>query len=93
METSVMNSNEPSKGFWYPLVVETSYSFKDLLGAMCSKFAWSQVDSVQVKYWEMIDKEFVPLQNDEQIGCMFAQNMNSRFGKIEVRVARKIKVF
>ena len=49
METFVMNSNEPSKGFCYPLVVDMSFSLKDFLGALCSKFSWSQVDSVQVK--------------------------------------------
>ncbi|KAE8819495.1 hypothetical protein D1007_02727 [Hordeum vulgare] len=47
METSVMGSNEPSKGFWYPLVVETSCTFKDLLGAICMKYDWYKGDSVQ----------------------------------------------
>ncbi|KAI5011792.1 hypothetical protein ZWY2020_013929 [Hordeum vulgare] len=40
----------------------------------------------------MLDEQFVPLQNEEQIGCIFAQNMNNRFGRIEVRVVQKIKV-
>ncbi|KAE8815410.1 hypothetical protein D1007_07143 [Hordeum vulgare] len=47
METSVMGSNEPSKGLWYPLVVETSFRFKDLLGAMWMEYAWYECQSVQ----------------------------------------------
>ena len=89
METSVMGSNAPSNGFWYPLVVETTYSFKDLLGAMGTLYGWCQGDSVTLKYWEMLDEHYVPLQNDEHVGCMFAQNLSAGFGRIEVRVLQK----
>ncbi|KAE8796326.1 hypothetical protein D1007_28701 [Hordeum vulgare] len=82
METSVMGLNEPSKGFWYPLVVETSYTFKDLLGAMCMKYAWSEGDSVQEKYWEMLDEQFVPLQNDEQIGYTHSEEEEEKDGML-----------
>ena len=40
--------------FWYQLVVERTYSFNDLLFAMCAKFPWKKHYTVEVCYWDNV---------------------------------------
>ena len=62
--------------FWYQLVVERTYSFNDLLFAMCTKFGWETYDIVEVCYWDNVQREYVPLRTDDEVGLMFVQNIS-----------------
>ena len=68
--------------FWYQLVVETSFSLKDLLNAMCAQYSWRTIDTVVPKCWSIVEDSFIPLVN-----CA-----TERFGKIRFEVVRKRRV-
>ena len=79
--------------FWYPLVVKSTYSFKALLLAMCSKYPWETYDIAEVFYWDNVEEEFLPLRTDPEVELMFIQNISARFGKIILKVVQKHRVF
>ena len=75
--------------YWFQLVVETSYTLKDLLKACCDKYSWRTVDTASIKYWSVLDECFIPLSDDTVGGILFAQTATQRFGKIRFEVVRK----
>ena len=78
--------------FWYQLVVERTYSFNDLLFAMCAKFPWKKHDIVEVCYWDNVQRQYVPLRTDDKVGLMFVQNISTRFGKLAIKVVQNRRV-
>ena len=74
-------------GFFYPKVVETSMSFKDLLAALQnSSYGWSPADAVELKFFSSTEQKFLPLTCDEHLGLLFTLNAERRFGKILIEV-------
>jgi hypothetical protein len=89
MEVSVQRGRKPHMitGFFYPKVVETSMSFKDLLTALQnSSYGWSPADAVELKFFSSTEQKFLPLTCDEYLGLLFTLNAESRFGKILIEV-------
>ena len=70
METSVLRGTKPHNvgGFYYPKVVETSISFKDLRDALRSQYPWSDADAVHLYYFSSTEQKFLPLTCDEHLG-------------------------
>ena len=78
-------------GFFYPKVVETSVSFTDFRGALCSKYPWSPADAVELRYFNSTEQRFVPLTCDEHLGLLFSLNADTHFGKIHISVLQARK--
>ena len=96
METSELRGTKPCviSGFFYPKVVETSVSFRDLHEALYCEYPWSPADAVELRYFDSTEQRFVPLTCDEHLGLLFSLNADSRFGKIHIGVlqARKQRI-
>ena len=89
MEVSVLHGRKPHlmNRFFYPKVVETSISFKALRDAFSSPpYGWTDANAVELKYFNSIEQQFVPLTCDEHLGLLFTLNAERRFGKILVEV-------
>ena len=74
-------------GFFYPKVVETSMSFKDLLVALQnSSYGWSPANVVELKFFSSTEQKYPPPTCDEHLGLLFTLNVESRFSKILIEV-------
>ncbi|KAK1693527.1 hypothetical protein QYE76_010224 [Lolium multiflorum] len=74
-------------GFYFPAVVATTISLRDLKANICDKYSWSPRDAVHSEYFSM-EGRFVPLISDDDLGILFALNASCRFGKIRIHVDR-----
>ena len=73
-------------GFYYPKVVETSWSFNCLRHVLRLHYDWSPDDAVELSYFNSSKQAFVPLTCDEHLGLLFYFNSDSHFGKILIKV-------
>ena len=65
MEVSVLWGRKPHMitGFFYPKVVETSMSFKDLLAALQNfSYGWNPADAVELKFFSSTEQKFLALK-------------------------------
>ncbi|KAE8818050.1 hypothetical protein D1007_04151 [Hordeum vulgare] len=88
METSVLRGTKPHliSSFFYPKVVETSISFKDLQVELINTYPWSDADAVELNYFSSDEKRFLPLTCDDHMPLLFAGIAGCRFGKLQIDV-------
>ena len=75
--------------FWFKLVVEKTYSFKDFLKACWSQYSWWVADTALLKYWSTLDQCFIRLNDDNAAQILHFQTAIERFGKLKLEVVRK----
>ncbi|KAM0823620.1 hypothetical protein ACQ4PT_070757 [Festuca glaucescens] len=75
-------------GFYFPAVVATTISLRDLKANIYDKYTWSSRDAVHFEYFNSTERRFVPLISDDDLGILFALNASCRFGKIRIHVDR-----
>ncbi|KAK1663001.1 hypothetical protein QYE76_051160 [Lolium multiflorum] len=80
------DSKRYKNGFYFPAVVATTISLRDLKANICDKYSWSSADAVHFKYFHNTEGRFVPLISDDDLGILFALNASCRFGKIGIHV-------
>ncbi|KAE8798740.1 hypothetical protein D1007_25921 [Hordeum vulgare] len=88
METSVLRGTKPHliSSFFYPKVVETSISFKDLQAELRNTYPWSDADAVELNYFSSDEQRFLPLTCDDHMPLLFAGIAGCRFGKLQIDV-------
>ena len=72
--------------FFYPKVVETSISFKDLRAELRNTYPWSDADAVELNYFGSDEQRFLPLTCDDHMPLLFAGIAGCRFGKLQIDV-------
>ena len=72
--------------FFYPKVVETSISFKDLRAELRNTYPWSDADAVELNYFSSDEQRFLPLTCDDHMPLLFAGIAGCRFGKLQIDV-------
>ncbi|KAK1694362.1 hypothetical protein QYE76_011059 [Lolium multiflorum] len=82
------DSKRHKNGFYFPAVVATTISLRDLKANIFNKYAWSPRDAVHFEYFNSTERRFVPLISDDDLGILFALNASCRFGKIRIHVDR-----
>ncbi|KAK1617251.1 hypothetical protein QYE76_022768 [Lolium multiflorum] len=82
------DSKRQMNGFYFPAVVATTISLRDLKANICDKYSWSPRDAVHSEYFNSTERRFVPLISDDDLGILFALNASCRFGKIRIHVDR-----
>ncbi|KAK1649694.1 hypothetical protein QYE76_067499 [Lolium multiflorum] len=82
------DSKRYKNGFYFPAVVATTISLRDLKANICDKYPWSPRDAVHFEYLHNKEGRFVPLISDDDLGILFALNASCRFGKIRIHVDR-----
>ncbi|KAK1599267.1 hypothetical protein QYE76_008186, partial [Lolium multiflorum] len=82
------DSKRQMNGFYFPAVVATTISLRDLKANICDKYPWSPRDAVHFEYFNSTERRFVPLISDDDLGILFALNASCRFGKIRIHVDR-----
>ncbi|KAK1616857.1 hypothetical protein QYE76_022374 [Lolium multiflorum] len=75
-------------GFYFPAVVATTISLRDLKSNIFDKYSWSSRDAVHFEYFNSTERRLVPLISDDDLGILFALNASCHFGKIRVHVDR-----
>ncbi|KAK1646498.1 hypothetical protein QYE76_064303 [Lolium multiflorum] len=75
-------------GFYFPAVVATTISLRDLKANIFDKYSWSSLDAVHFEYFNSTERRLVPLISDDDLGILFALNASCHFGKIRVHVDR-----
>ena len=93
MDTSILRGSKAHilNGFFFPKVVETTTTFRDLRESLCSQYPWSPGNVVDMCYFDISEQRFVPLTYDEHLGLLFAVNVGSHFGKIHIDVLQPCK--
>ncbi|KAK1694422.1 hypothetical protein QYE76_011119 [Lolium multiflorum] len=81
------DSKRYKNGFFFPAVVATTISLRDLKANICAQYSWSSYDAVHFEYFNT-EGRFVPLISDDDLGILFALNASCRFGKIRIHVDR-----
>jgi hypothetical protein len=73
LETSVPRGTKPHliSSFFYPKVVETSMSFKDLRAELRNTYPWRDVDAVELNYFSSDEQRFLPLTCDDYMPLLF----------------------
>ncbi|KAK1649850.1 hypothetical protein QYE76_067655 [Lolium multiflorum] len=82
------DSKRQMNGFYFPAVVATTISLRDLKANIFDKYSWSPRDAVHFEYFNSTERRLVPLISDDDLGILFALNASCRFGKIRVHVDR-----
>lgn len=82
------DSKREMNGFYFPAVVATTISLRDLKANIFDKYSWSPRDAVHFEYFNSTERRFVPLISDDDLGILFALNASCHFGKIRVHVDR-----
>ena len=83
LDTSFLRDSERNvTGFYFPAVVATTISLRDLKDNICALYPWSAGDSVDFEYFNSTEGRFVPLISDDDLGILFALNDSCRLGKI-----------
>ncbi|KAM0839478.1 hypothetical protein ACQ4PT_060287 [Festuca glaucescens] len=82
------DSKHYKNGFYFPAVVATTISLRDLKANIYDKYTWSSRDAVHFEYFNSTERRFVPLISDDDLGILFALNASCRFGKIRIHVDR-----
>ncbi|KAK1607879.1 hypothetical protein QYE76_031552 [Lolium multiflorum] len=82
------DSKRYKNGFYFPAVVATTISLRDLKANIYDKYTWSSRDAVHFEYFNSTEGRFVPLISDDDLGILFALNASCRFGKIRIHVDR-----
>ena len=85
METSVLRGTKPHliSSFFYPKVVETSISFKDLRAELQNTYPSSDADVVELSYFRSDKQRFLPLTCDDHMPLLLlellaADSVNSK---------------
>ncbi|KAK1696211.1 hypothetical protein QYE76_012908 [Lolium multiflorum] len=82
------DSKREMNGFYFPAVVATTISLRDLKANIFDKYSWSPRDAVHFEYFNSTERRLVPLISDDDLGILFALNASCHFGKIRVHVDR-----
>ncbi|KAK1617284.1 hypothetical protein QYE76_022801, partial [Lolium multiflorum] len=82
------DSKRQMNGFYFPAVVATTISLRDLKANIFDKYSWSPRDAVHFEYFNSTERRLVPLISDDDLGILFALNASCHFGKIRVHVDR-----
>ncbi|KAK1620731.1 hypothetical protein QYE76_026248, partial [Lolium multiflorum] len=82
------DSKRYKNGFFFPAVVATTISLRNLKANICAQYSWSSDDAVHFEYLHNKEGRFVPLISDDDLGILFALNASCRFGKIRIHVDR-----
>ncbi|KAK1620688.1 hypothetical protein QYE76_026205 [Lolium multiflorum] len=82
------DSKRLMNGFYFPAVVATTISLRDLKANIFDKYSWSSLDAVHFEYFNSTERRLVPLISDDDLGILFALNASCHFGKIRVHVDR-----
>ncbi|KAK1601915.1 hypothetical protein QYE76_016583 [Lolium multiflorum] len=82
------DSKREMNGFYFPAVVATTISLRDLKANIFDKYPWSPRDAVHFEYFNSTERRLVPLISDDDLGILFALNASCHFGKIRVHVDR-----
>ncbi|KAK1663203.1 hypothetical protein QYE76_051362 [Lolium multiflorum] len=82
------DSKRNKNGFFFPAVVATTISLRNLKANICAQYSWSSDDAVHFEYLHNKEGRFVPLISDDDLGILFALNASCRFGKIRIHVDR-----
>ncbi|KAK1667987.1 hypothetical protein QYE76_056146 [Lolium multiflorum] len=82
------DSKRYKNGFYFPAVVATTISLRNLKANICAQYSWSSDDAVHFEYLHNKEGRFVPLISDDDLGILFALNASCRFGKIGIHVDR-----
>ncbi|KAK1556126.1 hypothetical protein QYE76_007640 [Lolium multiflorum] len=82
------DSKRQMNGFYFPAVVATTISLRDLKANIFDKYPWSPRDAVHFEYFNSTERRLVPLISDDDLGILFALNASCHFGKIRVHVDR-----
>ncbi|KAK1660755.1 hypothetical protein QYE76_048914 [Lolium multiflorum] len=71
------DSKRYKNGFFFPAVVATTISLRDLKANICAQYSWSSYDAVHFEYFNT-EGRFVPLISDDDLGILFALNASCR---------------
>ncbi|KAK1661554.1 hypothetical protein QYE76_049713 [Lolium multiflorum] len=68
-------------GFYFPGVVATTISLRNLKANIYAQYSWSSDDAVHFEYLHNKEGRFVPLISDDDLGILFALNASCRSTK------------
>lgn len=92
METTIIGNGGTKgagTGFTFPFVVDKTSTFVQFRGAISDKYPWGIFDAVEFRYWDMQNTVWVPVQNDDELGVMFATNAESNSVQLEINVIQR----
>ena len=92
METSVLGSSGTKgsgTGFSFPLVVDCTSTFIKFRSAISEKYPWGLYDAVEIRYWDMENTAWVPVQCDDELAIMFGTYAESKSAEIEINVIQR----
>ena len=92
LDTSVIRGCEwYLSRFYFPVVVATSITLRDLKDKIYSKFPWSNGDSVNLQYFNISEQILLPLTSEADLVMLFSLNAAKRFGRIRLHVQPKVE--
>ncbi|KAI5019296.1 hypothetical protein ZWY2020_044184 [Hordeum vulgare] len=92
METTIIGNGGTKgadTGFTFPFVVDKTSTFDQFRGAISDKYPWGIFDAVEFRYCDMQNTVWVPVQNDDELGVMFATNVESNSVQLEINVIQR----
>jgi hypothetical protein len=85
LDTRYIRGSEPYLSrFYFPVVVATSISLRDLRENFYSKYPWSPGDLVDLQYFNISEQRLLPLICIEHRGLLFFLNVAGCFGHINL---------
>ena len=81
LDTSIIHGCEQYlSGFYFPTVVATSITLRYLKDKIYSKFLRSNVDSVDLQYFNISEQRLLPLTSEVDLVMLFSLNVSEHFG-------------
>jgi hypothetical protein len=59
--------------------------------AISDKYPWGLYDAVEIRYWDMGNTNWVPVQSDDELGIMFATNAETKTVELEINVIQRLR--
>ncbi|KAE8803478.1 Vacuolar-sorting receptor 1 [Hordeum vulgare] len=92
METTIIGNGGTKgagTGFTFPFVVDKTSTFVQFRGSISDKYPWGIFDVVEFRYWDMQNIVWVRVQNEDELGVMFATNVESNLVQLEINVIQR----
>ena len=85
------SSGTKGSGTWFNfhLVVDCTSTFVKFRSAISYKYPWGLYDAVEIRYWDMANTAWVPVQCDDELAIMFGIYAESKSTEIEINVIQR----
>ncbi|KAI5015682.1 hypothetical protein ZWY2020_057072 [Hordeum vulgare] len=86
---TVAGTKGKETGFTFPIVMDNSSTFEQFRATTFAKYPWGLHDVVELRYSDVPKVAWVPVQSDNGLGVMFANNAKTMSCNMEISVIQR----